>query len=131
MPSRRAFFSIASPRAISEREAAMPEEVGLLLALPAGFQAGNDLAEFGVERFCRKLADFGMGTQTAELAALALAPLIDDELVHDVGQREFDSAHRAVRNDESAVFDPARLYCPNQRTVGLPLSPGIFVPRPS
>ena len=48
--------------------------------------------------------------QRAERQALpALAPVVDDDLVHDVGQRELDRAHRAVGDDQRAVLDPCGL----------------------
>jgi histidine ammonia-lyase len=47
--------------------------------------------------------------QRAELSGTALPPVIDDDLVHHIGERELDSAHRSVRDDEAARFDPTRL----------------------
>ena len=39
----------------------------------------------------------------------ALAPVVDDDLRHDVGQRQLHRAHRAVGNDQRPRRDPARL----------------------
>ncbi len=58
----------------------MPEQVGLLVALAAGLQAGDDLAQFGMQRGFRQFAGLDMRPQAAELAALALAPIVDHEL---------------------------------------------------
>ena len=39
---------------------------------------------------------------------LALAPVVDEHLVHDVGQRQLHRAHRAVGDDERGGRDPLR-----------------------
>ena len=79
------------------------------LALAARLQAGDDLAELGMQRLLGELAGLDMRAQAAELAALALAPIVDHELGHDVRQRQLDRAHRAVGHDEGARLDPRRL----------------------
>ena len=68
-----------------------------------GFSAGDDLAELGVQVVLRVRRSLSTcGAQRAERQALAaLAPVVDDHLVHDVGQRELDRAHRAVGHDEA------------------------------
>src|SRR5579883_1914861 len=87
----------------------MPQQIGLRLALPTRPQSGNDLPELRMERRFGQLAGLYMGAQAAELAALALAPIVNDELDHDVGQRQLDGAHRPVRHDKGARLDPRRL----------------------
>ena len=93
-------------RDVAERQAAVPEQDGLVVALAAGLHAGDDLAELGMQRLLAQLAGLDMGAQRAELAALALAPIVDHDLGHDVGQRQLHRAHRAVGHDEGAGLDP-------------------------
>ena len=82
MPSRSALFEHGvAERDVGERQPAMPEQDGLVVALAAGLQAGDDLAELGMQGRLRQLARVDMRAQRAELAALALAPIVDDELV--------------------------------------------------
>src|SRR5437879_1473444 len=50
-----------------------------------------------------------MSAEAAELAALALSPIVDHEFGHDIGQREFNRAHRAIGDDEGALLDPFSL----------------------
>ncbi len=71
------------------------------LALAAGLEAGDDLAQLGVQRRLGQLAGVDVRPQRAERPALALAPVVDDDLGHDVGERELDRAHRAVGHDEA------------------------------
>src|SRR5712675_1929358 len=104
------FLADAEPRAlfdhgmgerdVGKRQAAVPEDNRFVVALPAGPQAGHDLAHLGMQGLLRQLAGVDMGPQAAEWTALALAPVVDDELLGDVGERQLDGAHRAVGNDE-------------------------------
>ena len=94
---------------VAQRQAAMPEQDGFVVALAAGLQAGDDLAELGMQGFLAELAGFDVGAQRAELAGLALAPVVDHDLAHDVGQRQFYRAHRAVGDDQRAGLDPRGL----------------------
>ena len=106
-PCRRALASIACAEGdVRQRQAAMPEQDGFVVALATRLAADDDLAQLGVERRGRQLAGVDMRAQAAELSALALAPVVDHDLVHDVGQRQFDGAHRAVGNDQRARLDP-------------------------
>ena len=54
----------------------------------------------------RELAGLDVGAQRAERPRRALAPVVDHQLVHDVGQRQLDRAHRAVGHDQRAGLDP-------------------------
>ena len=47
-----------------------------------------------------------MGAEAAEAATPALAPVVDDDLVHDGRERELDGAHRPVGHDQSSGLDP-------------------------
>src|SRR4029453_17434933 len=96
-------------RDVGERQPAMPEEDGFVVALAAGPEAGDDLAHLGMQGLLRQLAGVDMRAQAAERAALALAPIVDDELVGDVGQGQLDGAHRAVGHDEAGGLDPLGL----------------------
>src|SRR4051794_13812614 len=93
-------------RDVGEAEAAMPEEDRLVLAHAPRLGAADDLAELTMQRRLGELPRLDMGAQGSEHAALALSPIVDDQLVHDVGQRQLDRAHRAVRDDETALLDP-------------------------
>ncbi len=110
IPVRALFSSSAWPeRDVAEAQAAVPEQDGFVVALAARLQAGDDLAELGVQRLFAELAGFDVGAQRAELAALALAPIVDHQLGHDVGERQLHRAHGAVGHDERAVLDPVGL----------------------
>src|SRR5580704_4435128 len=50
-----------------------------------------------------------MGAQAAELAALALAPVVDYQFRHDVGQGQLDRAHRSIGDYKGALLDPTGL----------------------
>src|SRR6516165_3658282 len=50
-----------------------------------------------------------MGAEAAELAALALPPVIDHQLVHDVSQRQLDGAHGTVGHHKRTALYPRRL----------------------
>ena len=77
-----------------------------------GFVPGDDLAQLGVQRRSPTACPRRRARAARRTARLALAPVVDDELVHDVGERELDRAHRAVGHDERAALDPLR---PQQR----------------
>src|SRR5216683_1421697 len=98
-----------SQRDIGQREASMPEQIRLRVTFAAGLQTGDDLSKLGMERLFGQFTGLNMGSQTAELAALALIPVVDYELRHDVGQRQFDRTHGSVRDYECALLDPAGL----------------------
>ena len=64
------FQQRVSERDVAEAEAAVPEQDGFVVAFAAGLQAGDDLAQLGVQRLLAELAGFDVGAQGAELAAL-------------------------------------------------------------
>src|SRR5258706_6596060 len=96
-------------RDIRQRKPAVPKEVRLVNPLTAGLQAGDDLAKLGMKRGFRELARFDVRAQAAERSRLALSPVVDDDLVHDVGQRQLDRTHRAIGDDQRTALDPRRL----------------------
>ena len=105
-----AFSSMAWPSAISDSDRPRCQNRLVSASLCAArLQAGDDLAHFGVQGRLRQLARLDMRAQAAELAALALAPIVDDELGHDVGQRQLDRAHGAVGHHQRAGLDPGGL----------------------
>src|SRR5271169_4212335 len=73
---------------VGKRKSAMPEQVGLGVVLPPRLETGDDLTKFRVQRLLRQLSGLDMGAQAAELAALALAPVVDNQFCHDVGERQ-------------------------------------------
>src|SRR3546814_11741022 len=87
----------------------LPEQDGLVGALAARLLPGHDLAELAVQRRLRQLARLDVGAQRAQLAALALAPFVDHQLVHRHGQRPLHLAHRALRDHYAAGPYPAGL----------------------
>src|SRR3546814_7737044 len=93
-------------RDVGEREAAVPEQDGLVVALAARLLSRDDLRELAVQSRLRELARLDMGAQRAELAALALAPVVDHQLVHRVCQRQLHRAHGAVGHHEVAGLHP-------------------------
>ena len=86
----------------------MPEQDALLVGFAPGTLADDDLRELSVQRPLGEAPLVDVGAQRAELPRAALGPVVDDHLVHHVGQRELNSAHRAVRDDERAGLHPAR-----------------------
>ena len=103
IPSRAAFSSIAAPSAMSESDRPRCQNrMVSSLVLAAGLEAGDDLAQLGVQRRLGQLAGVDVRAQRPERTALALAPVVDDDLRHDVGERQLDRAHRAVGHDERA-----------------------------
>ena len=88
----------------------MPEQVRFIVVGAPRLQPCNDLAKLAVERLQSHLALVDMPAKRAEGATrLALTPVVDDDLVHDVGEIELKRAHRPVRNHEGALLHPARL----------------------
>ena len=53
-------------RDITEAQAAVPEQDGFLGGFPASFQAGNNLAQFGVQGLGSEFASLNMGAQRAK-----------------------------------------------------------------
>src|SRR5262245_2456451 len=70
-------------RDVAERQPAVPEQDGLVVALAAGPEAGNDLAHLGMQCLFRELAGIDVRPEAAERAALALAPVVDHQLLAD------------------------------------------------
>src|SRR3546814_10937224 len=56
-----------------------------------------------------------MGAQGSELAARALAPVVDHQLVHDISEGEFHRAHGAVGHHEVAGLHPGGLEVRRRR----------------
>src|SRR5882757_65620 len=106
---RRLIEHSATQRDIRKRQAAVPEQDGFVLSLAPGFLPGDDLAHLAVQRRLRELGRLHVRAQRAELAGFALTPIVDDDLVHDIGERELDRAHRAIGYDEGACLDPRGL----------------------
>src|SRR5882757_4498145 len=73
-------------RNVRQGKPAMQEQVGFIVVLPARLETGDDLAEFSVQRGYGQFSRLDVSAQTAELAAAALAPVIDDELCHHISQ---------------------------------------------
>src|SRR3546814_20969436 len=71
-------------RDVREREAAVPEQDGLVGALAARLLPGHDLAELAVQRRLRQLSRLALGAPRTPLAALALAPVVDPPPRHPV-----------------------------------------------
>ena len=113
MPRRAAFSSIAWPSAMSLR---LRPRCQNRIVSSSRSRPGLLPATISPSSACSvslgELARLDVGAQRAERPAAALAPVVDDELVHDVGQRELDGAHRAVRDHQRARLDPLR---PQQR----------------
>jgi hypothetical protein len=94
-------------RHVGDAQAAMPQQDGLVVALPSGPLAGHDLSELGVQIAFVQAARVDMLAERSERQSLAaLAPIVDHHLVHDVGERELDRAHGAVGHNQRARLDP-------------------------
>ena len=120
MPRRFALASIAAPRAMSESDRPRCQKRLVSSSLsrpglsPATIWPSSACRFFSESRplsTCARSAPYGPGFR--------LAPVVHDDLVHDVGERELDGAHRAVGNDAGALLDPRRLQ----------LRLGLFEPR--
>src|SRR5580765_2502582 len=61
---------------VGERQAAVPEEVGLVVALASWLQPGDDLAKLGVQVLLREAAAVDMRAQRAVRARFRLAPVV-------------------------------------------------------
>jgi hypothetical protein len=95
-------------RDVGQRQAAMPEQDGLVVALAPRPEPGDDLAELGVEAALVQLAALEHRPQRAEAPRARLAEIVHQELVGDVRHADVDRAHRAVGHDERALRDPFR-----------------------
>ncbi len=80
----------------------MPEEDGLVVGFASWLATCDDLAQLGMESTLGQLPCIDVGAQRSEYSTLALAPIIDHDLIHHVGQRKLHRAHCAVRHDERA-----------------------------
>ena len=107
MPCSPALASIALPSAMSDsdRPRCQNRMVSSSLSRP-GFRPATIWPSSACSVFFAQPAGLDMGAQRAELAALALAPVVDHHLLHDVGQRQLHRAHRAVGHDQRAGLDP-------------------------
>jgi len=90
----------------------MPEEDPLVVRLASGPVTDDDLTELRVQVPRMKPTGVDVLPQRAERAGPRLAPVVDDDLVHHVGERQLDGAHGSVRDHETARLDPLR---PQQR----------------
>ncbi len=93
---------------VARRETAMPEQDPLLVGFASGTLADDDLRQLPVQRPLGEAPLVDMRAKRAELPGSALAPVVDHHLVHHVGERQLDRAHRSVGDDERAGLDPAR-----------------------
>ena len=100
---------------VGQGQAAVPEQDGLPVVFPARPQSRDDLAKLGVQGGRGQLSRLDVGAQCAEPAGGALAPVVDDDLGHDVGEGQFHGAHRAVGDHQGPGLDPLgaqqRLRC--------------------
>ena len=74
-------------RDIGQRETAMPEKDGFVIALTTGFQPCDHLSEFSVVARFIELPRFEMGAQCPEAAGTSLAEIIHEEFVGNIGKR--------------------------------------------
>src|SRR5262249_43402725 len=90
-------------------EAPMPEEDPLVVALAPGLQACNDLGELTVQRGRAEKLRPDVRSQRSEAIVLsALAPVVDEHLVHASEDVERERAHRPVRHQQPAAVEPRR-----------------------
>src|SRR5437773_1230709 len=73
-------------RDVAEAEAAVPKEDGLVVALAPGLEAADDLAELGVQRLAGELSGIDVLAERSERAGADLAPIVDDQLIHNVSE---------------------------------------------
>jgi hypothetical protein len=59
-----------------------------------------------VQGLLGELALFYVLPQRSQPTVATLAPVVDDDLVHDVGEGELDGAHGPVGHHQCAGFDP-------------------------
>jgi len=90
------------------REAAVPEQDALVGSLPAGPVAAHDLAELRVQPLGGQPARVDVRAQRPQRAGVGLAPVVDHDLLHRVGQVELDRADGSVGNDQRPRADPGR-----------------------
>ena len=64
------------------------------------------ISEFAMYVFARDAAAVDMPPQAAERTDQALTPVVDHDLVHDIGNVVLDRAHRAIGYDQRARPDP-------------------------
>ena len=85
----------------------MPEKDPFLIVFAPGLLARNDLTQLRVQRLLRQLARADVRAETAELAAFfALPPIVDDDLIHYIGQRDLIGTDGTVGNDKVARTHP-------------------------
>src|SRR5262249_51499899 len=71
---------------VAGRQPAVPEQDRLVVPLTAGLPSGDDLAQLAVTRGLGQLAGVDVGAERAEAPTPDLAPVVDHDLVHHVGQ---------------------------------------------
>src|SRR5688500_3479279 len=87
----------------------MPKQDRLVISLATGLSADYNLGQFGMDVFLAQDSPIDMGPEGAEFAGAKLAEIVDDDFVHDGGQRQFQRAHRAIGNHQSAALDKVPL----------------------
>ena len=73
-------------RDIRKRQPAVPQQNGLAVALAPWLASRDDFTQFRMQRALGQFPRFHMRAQASELSRLALPPIVDDHLVHDVGE---------------------------------------------
>jgi hypothetical protein len=69
-------------RDVGRRQAAVPEQDPLVVVLATGPRAGDDVAQLARDRRLGDQARVDVRAQRPEAAAAALAPVVDEDLVH-------------------------------------------------
>src|SRR6266702_4614800 len=88
----------------------MPKQIGFNVTFATWLETGHDLPELCVQGRFGEFACLNVSAEAAKLAALTLSPIIDDQFCHDIGERQLDRAHRAIRHDKRALLDPLGLW---------------------
>src|SRR4029077_20523306 len=95
-------------RDVGQRKSPMPEQVGLGVPFAARLEAGDDLSELRMQRRRGQLSCLDVCAKAAELAVLALPPVVDHQFRHYIGQRQLDPPHLSVGYDEGPLPYPFR-----------------------
>ena len=118
-PLDRAAHEQVCEREVGRRQSPVPEENPLVVALAARLRPDDDLGQLGVERRLAEQPRAYVWTQRAEgIVALALAPVVDHDLVHGVEHVQLEDALRPVRHEQGACIEPRRAQ--ERRRLGEP-----------
>src|SRR5215216_1158571 len=82
----------------------MPEQDFLVIAFSSWLSAHDDLCQFGMNAGLAQQALVDVRAKGAEFPGTKLADIVDDDLVHDGGKREFQGTDGAIRNNERTFF---------------------------